>query len=103
MMRWWAGCPGADGFSAKRFRKLDGLATSIVLNIAEGNARFSDRDQSRFLETAHRPVIKLAAQLDICVCNAELASEGGAGAKPLLFRLAQMTAAMARTRAGYTG
>jgi four helix bundle protein len=42
------------------FRRLDELLTSMVLNIAEGNGRFSGDDQARFLGTSHEASIKLA-------------------------------------------
>ena len=58
---------GMSRLSTSAFRRLDELLTSIVLNIAEGNGRFSDADQQRFLGTSHEAAIKLAARLDLCV------------------------------------
>lgn len=45
--------------------KLDKSSTSIILNIAEGNGRFSATDQERFLATAHRSLVQTAALLDM--------------------------------------
>jgi len=76
------------------FRRLDELFTSIVLNIAEGNGRFSDADQVRFLGTSHESAVKLAARLDLCVIQALLTKDEVVGWKTLLERVATMTTSM---------
>jgi four helix bundle protein len=76
------------------FRRLDELLTSMVLNIAEGNGRFSDADQKRFLGTSHEAAIKLAARLDLCVSQDLLAKGEVDEWKGLLERVAVMTSAM---------
>ncbi len=76
------------------FRRLDELLTSIVLNIAEGNGRFSVSDQARFLGTSHESAIKLAARLDLCVAQRLLPYDEVVEWKSLLQRIAVMTAAM---------
>jgi four helix bundle protein len=76
------------------FRRLDELLTSMVLNIAEGNGRFSDADQRRFLGTSHEAAIKLAARLDLCVSQNLLARREVDKWKDLLERVAGMTSGM---------
>jgi four helix bundle protein len=76
------------------FRKLDELFTSIVLNIAEGNGRFSEPDQVRFLATSHESAVKLAARLDLCVIQALLSGDEVVGWKSLLERVSTMTTAI---------
>ncbi|HMO52271.1 MAG TPA: four helix bundle protein [Kiritimatiellia bacterium] len=76
------------------FRRLDQLLTSMVLNIAEGNGRFSGSDQARFLETSHESAIKLAARLDLCVIQNLLPLDDVAGWKALLERVSVMTSSM---------
>ena len=49
----------------RRWRKLDALSTSIVLNIAEGNGRSQASDHRNFLDMAHRSALKAALQLDL--------------------------------------
>src|SRR5919109_3630523 len=39
---------------------------SIVLNMAEGNGRYSELDHRRFLEVAAAAAVKSAAYLDLC-------------------------------------
>ncbi|MCB1070545.1 MAG: four helix bundle protein [Kiritimatiellae bacterium] len=76
------------------FRRLDQLLTSMVLNIAEGNGRFSDADQARFLGTSHESAIKLAARLDLCVTQNLLPQDEVNGWKVLLERVSVMTSSM---------
>ena len=80
--------------SNSAFHRLDELFTSMVLNIAEGNGRFSDADQVRFLGTSHESAVKLAARLDLCVIQALLPGDEVVGWKALLERVSAMTAAM---------
>jgi four helix bundle protein len=45
--------------------QLDRASTSIPLNIAEENGKFSDADRSRFLEIARGSALECAACLDV--------------------------------------
>ena len=45
--------------------KVDKTATSVVLNVAEGNGRYSELDHRRFLEVAATLAVKAAAYLDL--------------------------------------
>lgn len=80
--------------SNQAFRRLDELLTSMVLNIAEGNGRFSDADQARFLGTSHESAIKLAARLDLCVTQNLLPRDKVVGWKALLQRVSVMASSM---------
>jgi len=80
--------------SNQAFRRLDELLTSMILNIAEGNGRFSDADQARFLGTSHESAIKLAARLDLCVTQNLLSQDEVVGWKVLLQRVSAMTSSM---------
>jgi four helix bundle protein len=76
------------------FRRLDQLLTSMILNIAEGNGRFSDADQARFLGTSHESAIKLAARIDLCVTQSLLPLDEVVGWKAFLQRVSVMTLSM---------
>ena len=54
-------------------RRIDELSTSVTLNIAEGNVRFSSRDHSKFTDQAEEAGCKLSACLDLAaaVCAVE--------------------------------
>lgn len=96
VMRWFCESESSAKLPVRLFRKLDAFATSIVLNIAEGNGRYTEKDQRSFLQIAHQSTIKLAAQLDLCVLKGVLRSKDADAGKNLLFRVASMTAAMIR-------
>ena len=98
LMAWFCASGVADGLSAKPFKKIDQMATTMILNIAEGNGRYSLLDSRRFLKTANVSTTKIAAFLDICVHRRLLTSDGVPEAKRLLLRVANMTAAMAGLR-----
>ena len=51
-VRWFIGLPGARDLSGRLCREIDKSATSVVLNVAEGNGRYSELDHWRFLEIA---------------------------------------------------
>ena len=64
----WAGA-FLTGVPVKAAAKdqLDRAATSISLNIAEGNGKFYRRDRARFLDTARGSAVESAASLNVLV------------------------------------
>lgn len=76
------------------FRRLDELLTSMILNIAEGNGRYSAADQTRFLGTSHESAIKLAARFDLCVTQGFLLQNEVSEWKVFLERVSAMTLSM---------
>jgi four helix bundle protein len=66
---------------------LDKATTSFVLNIAEGNGRFSRTDQRRFLDIAHTCAMNAASGLDLLVAKACVSSEQVTEGKRILARL----------------
>jgi four helix bundle protein len=55
--------------------QLDRAATSIPLNIAEGNGKWSSRDRCRLLEIARGSAVECAACLDVLVAKKRLTAE----------------------------
>ena len=49
--------------------KLDKSSTGIVLNIAEGNGRFSENDQKKFLRISYKAAIQSAALVDLAIID----------------------------------
>jgi four helix bundle protein len=49
------------------FQRLDAPTTSMILNIAEGNSRFQEKDHRRFLGYAQDAAVKTATTLDMAV------------------------------------
>jgi four helix bundle protein len=64
----WVGefLSSVDGKAAAK-DQLDRAATSIPLNIAEGNGKFSRRERERFFEIARGSAVESAAALDVLV------------------------------------
>jgi four helix bundle protein len=55
--------------------QLDRASTSIALNIAEGNGKFSLKDRCKFFDTAHASALECAAGLDILVAKRKVTPE----------------------------
>ena len=51
--------------TAAVYSQLDRARTSIPLNIAEGNAKFTSSDKSKYFDTAHGSAVECAACLDL--------------------------------------
>ena len=71
---WFGGFLDADDLSSSYAKRLDKGTTSLVLNIAEGNGRFSKADQTRFLDIAHTSAMRVAACLDVLVARQQVQS-----------------------------
>ena len=65
LVRWMVGLPGAANLPTKSHRQIDEAATSILLNIAEGNGRYCELDHRRLLDLAAAAAVKVAAGLDL--------------------------------------
>jgi four helix bundle protein len=76
--------------------QLDRASTSIPLNIAEGNGKFSGKDRARFLEIARGSALECAACLDVLVARKLVTPEQIENAKENLARIVQMLMGMLR-------
>jgi four helix bundle protein len=87
-----------NSISAKAGAKdqLDRASTSIPLNIAEGNGKFSPKDRARFLEIARGSALECAAALDVLVARKLAGLEQIEIAKENLVRIVQMLMGMLR-------
>ena len=84
--------------SAKAAAKdqLDRASTSIPLNIAEGNGKFSARDRARFFEIARGSALECAACLDVLVVRKLATEDKVIPAKERLARIVQMLVGLLR-------
>ena len=80
--------------------QLDRASTSLPLNIAEGNGKFSGADRSRFLEIARGSALECAACLDVLVARRLIAAERIVPAKEQLVRIVKMLMGMLRRFSG---
>src|SRR6266705_2681435 len=84
--------------SAKAAAKdqLDRASTSIPLNIAEGNGKFSAKDRARFLEMARGSTLECAACLDVLLVRKLASEEQVVLEKDQLARIVQMLIGLLR-------
>ena len=84
--------------SAKAAAKdqLDRASTSIPLNIAEGNGKFSARDRARFFEMARGSALECAACLDVLLVRKLTKEELVAAQKERLVRIVEMLVGLLR-------
>ncbi|MBO0694998.1 MAG: four helix bundle protein [Verrucomicrobia bacterium] len=97
----WVGDLLAE-ISAKAAAKdqLDRASTSLPLNIAEGNGKFSDADRSRFLEIARGSALECAACLDVLVVRKLIPRDRIVPAKEQLVRIVNMLMGMLKRFSG---
>jgi|ERR1041384_3707584 four helix bundle protein len=76
--------------------QLDRASTSIPLNIAEGNGKFSARDRARFIEMARGSALECAACLDVLRVRRLTGAEEIAAPKEKLVRIVQMLVGLLR-------
>jgi four helix bundle protein len=74
--------------------QLDRASTSLPLNIAEGNGKFSTVDRARFLEIARGSALECAACLDVLVVRKLIDPEEIISAKEQLVRIVNMLMGM---------
>jgi len=84
--------------SAKAAAKdqLDRASTSIPLNIAEGNGKFSSKDRARFFEMARGSALECAACLDVLLVRKLASEEQVIRSKERLARIVQMLVGLLR-------
>ncbi|HXP63667.1 MAG TPA: four helix bundle protein, partial [Dongiaceae bacterium] len=74
--------------------QMDEGVTSIILNIAEGNGRFSELDHRHFLDLAEGSAVKVAAYLDLAVQKLTLTRKECGPGKDLVERIMAMLSRM---------
>jgi four helix bundle protein len=70
--------------------QLDRASTSIPLNIAEGNGKYSPKDRCRFFDIAHGAALECAAGLDVLVAKQKLTPDQNRPGKEGLQRIVRM-------------
>jgi four helix bundle protein len=96
-------------FAAVRRALLDGLprrvaacdhltrgAESILVNIAEGNGRFTGTDQAAFYETAYKAAIQSMALIDLAAADAVAEVPRVEQGREWLRRIAAMLSALSK-------
>ena len=83
--------------------QLDRASTSIPLNIAEGNGKWSSRDRCRFLEIARGSPVECAACLDVLVAKKRLTAEDVDAGKRRLHGIVSMLCGLIEVVANRAG
>lgn len=94
-IRWFHALPAGAELSSRLCRQVDKAATSVVLNIAEGNGRYPEADRRKFLDIAENSAVKAAAYLDLCQSKVALDAEQRERGIGLLARVASIIRGLA--------
>lgn len=82
--------------SADLLSKLDTSTTSIVLNLTEGNGRFSGADQSKFLGIAYKATVQSAALVDLATAKSSAAPSQVEDGRNMLRCIAAMLTSLSK-------
>lgn len=77
--------------------QLDRASTSIPLNIAEGNGKFTSADRCRFFDIARGSALECAACLDVLVAKKAINSDKATEGKRLLLEVVSMMVGLIRS------
>lgn len=72
------------------YDQLDRASTSMVLNIAEGNGKYSQRDRCRYFDIARASALESAAALDILSVKAMINQHEVVTGKEMLKEIVSM-------------
>ncbi len=75
--------------------QLDRASTSIPLNIAEGNGKYTSADRCRFFDIARGSALECAACLDVLVANKRI--DSAHAGKAILVRIVSMLVGLIRS------
>jgi len=87
---WFVSVPGASDLADRLCREIDKAATSVVLNVAEGNGRYSVLDQRHFWDIAAASAVKTRVYLDLHHKKAGPSLSGPRQGRELLGRILSM-------------
>ncbi len=80
--------------------QLDRASTSIPLNIAEGNGKYTAKDRCRFFDIARGSALECAAALDVLVRRKQLDVDRADSGKQILKEIVSMIVGLIRSQDG---
>jgi four helix bundle protein len=81
--------------------QLDRASTSIALNLAEGNGKFTSPDRCRFFDIARGSALECAAALDVLVAKRVCTPEQIADGKDSLRQIVSMLIGLIKSNSSY--
>jgi four helix bundle protein len=81
--------------------QLDRASTSIVLNLAEGNGKFTSPDRCRFFDIARGSALECAAGLDVLVAKGRCELTAVAPGKERLHGVVSMLVGLIKANSDY--
>ena len=81
--------------------QLDRASTSIPLNIAEGNGKFTGPDRCRFLDNSRGSALECAAALDVLVAKGKCDVEQVTPGKQRLLSIVSMWVGLIKSNSDY--
>jgi four helix bundle protein len=81
---------------------LDEASTSISLNIAEGNGKFTSKDKCKYFDIARGSALECAASLDVLVKRKKITSERILKGKELLLDIVPMLVGLIKSNSDRT-
>ena len=80
--------------------QLDRDSTSIPLNLAEGNGKFTSADRRRYFDIARGSALESAACLDVLVAKKKLSAGEVAEGKMMLVEIVSMLVGLLKSNSG---
>jgi len=77
--------------------QLDRASTSVPLNIAEGNGKYTPADRCKFFDTARGSALECAACLDVLVAKKTIEQSKAREGKALLMEIVSMLVGLMRS------
>lgn len=93
-VRWVNHVSSKENLTNRYRLRLDNLSTSIVLNIAEGNGRFSNSDHRKFIDIAYQSALKSLVLIDLMKVRNQLDAAEPRDAQAMLRRIIKMLLGM---------
>ena len=81
--------------------QLDRASTSIPLNLAEGNGKFTGADRCRYFDNARGSALESAAALDVLVAKGRCAGEEVLPGKDRLWSIVSMLVGLIKANSDY--
>ena len=82
------------------YDQLDRASTSIALNIAEGNGKFTPRDRCRFFDIARGSALECASGLDVLAAKSIVDEKEMLFGKELLREIVSMIVGLIKSQPG---